>query len=413
MISIKFYLKPGKTNKNGEKPILISIGVGKEYPIRKHIGHVVPTKKWSKAKQHVKISGPQDELNYGQINRDIEALKRKINGFYTDSINNEYVLTKELVKSKLNTFNVNNFEDKLGFFDAFQKYIDVSRSSKAKRTTMGYQTVFNFLKNYCSFAKDYIDFHTVNNDFFDNLSAYAYEEREVNDNYFAKIIRVLKSFMKWAAERDYHKNEVYKNFKASEKEKEVIYLTKEELKKLYVYQFKTKRLEKARDLYCFACFTGLRYSDIIGLKKDHIKNNEIYKSITKGKKTNTIPLTTPAINILNKYSDIAVYALPKISGQNLNKYIKEACKIAEINDLTPITKYIGGKAIEISKPKYELITFHTAKKTFITNSLILGMNQKTIKSVTGNKRDDIFNKYLKIAEDYKKTEMDNAWGSFV
>ena len=37
------------------------------------------------------------------------------------------------------------------------------------------------------------------------------------------------------------------------------------------------------------------------------------------------------------------------------------------------------------------------------------MNVKTIKDITGHKKDSTFNKYLKIAEDFKKAEMDNTW----
>jgi len=40
---------------------------------------------------------------------------------------------------------------------------------------------------------------------------------------------------------------------------------------------------------------------------------------------------------------------------------------------------------------------------------MLGMNTKTIKDITGHKKDSVFNKYIKISEDFKKLEMERAW----
>ena len=162
-------------------------------------------------------------------------------------------------------------------------------------------------------------------------------------------------------------------------------------------------------MYCFSCFTGLRYSDINQLKHEHIKDNIILKKIQKTKQIETIPLNDFAIKILEKNKDLPLNALPHISGQKANKYIKEACKIAEINTPVIKTESRGGKTKELITPKYSLITMHTGRKTFVTNSLILGMNVKAIKGITGHKKDNTFNKYLKIVEDYKKTEMDNTW----
>ncbi|TSA25889.1 MAG: hypothetical protein D4R67_09105 [Bacteroidetes bacterium] len=77
--------------------------------------------------------------------------------------------------------------------------------------------------------------------------------------------------------------------------------------------------------------------------------------------------------------------------EKLNKHIKDCCEEAEIN--TPVTyiDYSGGKATEHTSPKHALITNHTARKTFITNSIMLGMNTKTIKGITGHKKDSVFN----------------------
>jgi hypothetical protein len=39
------------------------------------------------------------------------------------------------------------------------------------------------------------------------------------------------------------------------------------------------------------------------------------------------------------------------------------------------------------------------------------MNTKTIKEITGHKKDSVFNKYVKISEEFKKLEMERTWDS--
>ena len=79
-----------------------------------------------------------------------------------------------------------------------------------------------------------------------------------------------------------------------------------------------------------------------------------------------------------------------------------------MEDLLTVRLEKNGKAREHSEPKYKLITNHTARKTFITNSIMPGMNTKTIKEITGHKKDSVFNKYVKISEEFKKLEMERT-----
>ena len=101
--------------------------------------------------------------------------------------------------------------------------------------------------------------------------------------------------------------------------------------------------------------------------------------------------------------------MPTISSQKFNKYIKECCKFVGIDTPTTITRYIGTRRIDKTVPKHELITSHTARKTFVTNSLILGMKEMVVRNITGHKKEESFRKYVQIAKDFKKQEMDNTW----
>jgi len=153
----------------------------------------------------------------------------------------------------------------------------------------------------------------------------------------------------------------------------------------------------------------MRVSDLQNLKREHLRDGQIFKTIVKTYKTEVIPLNQYARTILSRYEHQEDRPLPKLSAQKINDHIKDCCEEAGIKDLVNYVDYSGGKAREHTEPKYKLITNHTARKTFITNSIMLGMNTKTIKEITGHKKDSVFNKYVKISEEFKKLEMERTW----
>ena len=168
------------------------------------------------------------------------------------------------------------------------------------------------------------------------------------------------------------------------------------------------RLAKVRDVFLFQCFTGQRYSDILSLNKKDVKNGTWHLRQQKTNNIIQIPLNKYAISILAKYSD---FKLPVISNQKMNKYLKELCVLAKINDPVRIIKFKGSKRIEETKKKYEVIGTHTARRTFITLSLRKGMKPEVIMKITGHKSYKMFQKYLKIADDHTRKEMFEAWGN--
>jgi integrase len=164
-------------------------------------------------------------------------------------------------------------------------------------------------------------------------------------------------------------------------------------------------LERVRDIFCFGCFTGLRYSDISRLRKEHIKGREINMVSEKTTEHLNIPLNNYTSSILKKYN----YALPVISIQKANDFLKDAGKLAKIEESVILTKFRGVAEIQIKKPKYEFLTTHAARRTFVTLSLEKGMRPETVMSITGHKEYRTFKKYIKITSKVKLIEMKKIW----
>ena len=409
MANIHFYLRSSQTNKKGQQSIIMRVTHNYLRPIF-FIGFMVHPKHWSQSNQKVKPSR-QDEPdnNDTTINKRIALYRKKAEAAIDNALEEGIPITEIYLKNEI--FNATEKPKKTNrtFYEVLDEYIESSKAIRANRTIVCYGTFKNFLMDFEKDTKYKVDLHSINYKFFDNLRTYAFIKRKAKDNYFAKIISNLKAFLSWCQKRGYVKDTTFKDFKATERDKDVIYLTMEELMTLYNFQFASYKRNRARDLFCFMCFTGMRVSDLQNLKREHIRDGQIFKNIVKTHKTEVIPLNQYAKAILEKYEDLENKPLPKLSAQKINDHIKECCEEAGITDLVNYVDYSGGKAREHSEPKYKLITNHTARKTFITNSIMLGMNTKTIKEITGHKKDSVFNKYVKISEEFKKLEMERTW----
>jgi integrase len=207
------------------------------------------------------------------------------------------------------------------------------------------------------------------------------------DETIAKYISALKTFMQWAMDRRYHSNSDFQHnhFAAKRKAKnEIVSLSEDELTRLYNKDLSNNlRLERVRDLFCFATYTGQRWSDIENFRKEDIKDGYWVFESYKTKKTIKVPFKgfiAPALDILKKYD----FELPKISSQKFNDYIKEAGALAEINEIITLKRQSGNQQVEIQKPKYNHISSHTARRSCITILLQKGVPMTTVMKLTGH-----------------------------
>lgn len=407
-MQVSFYLDKSNKNKEGYAPVFYSLTFNNDR-IRKRVKGVVSKEsEWNRKQQRIKPPlKSQPYNNHIEYNKVLDEFEGKVKVLFRYILLNDIVPTKDFINTKLKDgINVNLNKE---FWSSFNEFIETSKTTKVERTIKSYTTTKNFLENFEKETGYELYFETITREFFEKLQDYTFLEKKNKNSYLAFLIKILKTFMTWAYEREYHDNLQYKKFRAKEDETEVIYLTMDELLALYNHKFETKKHEHVRDTYCFACFTGLRFSDIKQLRPSNIFEDYIKLNIQKTKvKDHIVPLNNYSKAILRKYKDTIYEPLPVISGQKFNKYIKECCKKVKINKQVTITRYIGQKRIDKTYDKHELITSHTGRKTFATNSLIMGMNEMIVRNITGLKGSS-FNRYVKIANDFKQQEMDNTW----
>ena len=407
-MKIVFELRKEKIAQNGLIPIqLVLRHDGKR--IRKNTGFSVLESHWNghRVKPNLK---KEPNNNYEITNNELQLIEEKVNKLFLFLKGNDIPFSVE----KFNEIFEKKEEpsdNKFDFFSCFEEYIEKGKLTKTPNTIKGQNTIKNYLEFFCKENGFSLSFDNIDDAFFEQLRDYSYETKKMKQNYFAKVIKVLKSFLNWATEKGYNTNREFEKFKAPEHDIDIVFLTFEELMILYEKEFETERLSHVRDFYCMGCFTGLRFSDLEKLHLANISEDHILLSIQKTKTQNhAIKLNKYAKAILGKYKGTIYEPLPIISSQKFNEYIKECCELAEITQSFTIHWFVGNKKKSLTQPKCKFITSHTARKTFITNSLLLGMEPKAIKKIANIKKDAVLDKYMKVTEAFTDEQMDKAWG---
>ncbi len=408
-MQVSFTLRKDKITKSGLMPVRMLITSNGER-IRKSVVNVKTLEKYWK-NQRIKPNLKSEDYNFHvEYNKQLDDLENKVKLIFRYALLNDIEADKNYILQQLENKNFGKNSIAPKFIESFDEFIETNRSSKAEGTIKKYVSTINFIKDFQQYSNYNLSFNNIDLNFYEKFRDYAFNERNTLNNYFGRLIAGIKTFMNWAYERNYHENLEFKKFKTIHNTIEVIYLTMDELMALYNYKFDSNRLEHVRDFYCMGAFTGLRFSDLSQLKPSNIYPDEIRLSIQKTKSIGHVtPLNNFSKAILKKYAGTIYEPIPSISGQKFNKYIKECCKKVGIDTPVNTTRYIGQRRVDKVQPKHELITSHTAKKTFITNSLILGMKEMVVRNITGNIDEKSFKRYVEIAEDFKKQEMDNTW----
>ena len=223
----------------------------------------------------------------------------------------------------------------------------------------------------------------------------------------------LKSFLKWGRRKKIYKGTADRDYCPKVKgagglTRQIVYLTRDELRRFEEYEFKGKQFQTAKDVFLFCCYTGLRTSDVLRLRRADCHADHITVTTQKTNHTLTIPLNDKAKALLKKYAGCSANrrqktlgilspALPATDRKAMNRSIHEMMRMAGIDEPLRHTYYIGQERHDEEVPKYELITTHTARHTFIVTAISLGIPPMVIMEWTGHKDYNAMRPYIAIA----------------
>ncbi len=238
-------------------------------------------------------------------------------------------------------------------------------------------------------------------------------DKELCNTTIHKLISYLRNFLRWASDEGYYKGNQHDKFKpklkgADGSHKTVVYLSWDELMTLYNFEVPPGKqyLERVRDVLCFCSFTGLRYSDAFNLSKTDIQKERISVITQKTVAPLYIELNDFSTQLLKKYEALPIEkALPVISNQKMNEYLKELGELAGITAPTKIVHFRNNHRSEEIHPKYAVLTTHCGRRTFIVLALTLGIPIAVIMKWTGHKGYASMKPYIEIVDSLKEEEM--------
>ena len=320
--------------------------------------------------------------------------------------------TKEEFQSVFNS-NVGR-EKKVVLEKSFFQYYDdfIAEEGTFNQWTAGTKKKLHVIKKHLFNFDPKLTFEKFTEEKLVEYLSYLQGELKFKNATVTKNISFVKWFLRWSYKKGYNTNTFFENFKPKLKntQKKIIFLTPTEFKHFREYQIpqQKKYLERVRDVFLFQCFTGLRYSDVENLKKNDIKDDFIEVTTLKTSDSLKIELNQYSRAILDKYKDYKDCkgrALPVITNQRMNEYLKELAELAGINELIRETYYIGNERFDEVTPKYALIGTHAGRRTFICNALSLGIPPQVVMKWTGHSDYKAMKPYIDIADETKANAM--------
>ena len=391
MLKIKMIAHKGKPNKSGRVPILMQLTIGQQTCHISTKQNILP-EKWGDGKPigHTRedqaITAVLEEIRTKAYNKFLQLQGQNIN--VTPERLKQALLGKDQVQPR-------------GYVEIFDQWlVEYSKMvgiTTSKRTLDKYILVRNRLQDYIASqlgVKD-ISLEEVTPKFLSNFDNYLRVEYNMANNHAMKIRQKLRTIYKVAIDNGWVSKNPFSTIKIHFDPVERDVLTKSELTALIQTDMIFDRLEKMRDVFVFACFTGLAHCDVAGLTKENIITDEAGQVWLKTHRQKTsevvdIPLLEIPQLIIKKYQgmkELNGKLLPTLTNSCSNLYLKEVAVRCGIN---------------------KTLTFHMARHTFATTvTLSNGVPIESVAKMLGHRNIRTTQIYAKVIKDKLAEDMNN------
>ncbi|WP_316827848.1 site-specific integrase [Pedobacter miscanthi] len=270
-------------------------------------------------------------------------------------------------------------------------------SATSPNTLKTYLTTLRLLKIFAK-AKGSFDFKDINLEWYQSFTEWCNSTKNYNPSTIGKHIKVIKTWLRKAEDDGLHTSTFYKHqdFRKPSYLSETIYLNRDELALIQKLDLSNHvELDRIRDLFLVGAWTGLRFSDFNRLSADNISDGFIRMKTSKTSSQAVIPINAVVSDILAKYDN----NIPNgYANQYMNRQLKVICKMAKIQSSEIKVDFVNGKKRVNKVQKWQLVSTHTARRSFATNLYGLVPNN-TIMAITTHKTEAAFLRYLRKSND--------------
>ena len=384
-LSILFFVKRTKTNVDGLLPIFIRVtldGARIEFSTKRF----TTSERWSVEGNRMKGTGAEAKAT----NSYLDTLKAKIYDYQQQFIRENELVNVENMRNKI--FGVEKRSHMLiAIFEQHNAEVKALIGKEFAAAT--YDRYLTSLKHTTNFIKwkfnvSDIDIHKIDHEFITSYEFYLKSVCNCCQNTAVKYIKNFGKVIRICLANGWIEKNPFFNYKAKIKEVERVFLSQDEIEKMFNKELGNERLNLVKDIFLFSCFTGLAYADVKKLTSNNIGfgvdgERWIFINRTKTDTRSNIPLLPISTALIEKYRNHPQAVnqnrlLPILSNQKMNSYLKE------IADLCGIQKEL---------------TFHIARHTFATTvTLTNGVPIESVSKMLGHKNLHTTQHYAKILD---------------
>lgn len=389
---LSFQVKSSKKNEFGKAPIYARITINEvrtEFSTKRFI----EPEKWVNKAGYAK--GNTEDIK--TLNAHIAAVRTQLFQHHDKLLQAGKSVTAEAVKNSY--FGIT--EKSKTIIEVFQYHNEQMKSLIGKEYSFGtherYATALSHTKEFIEYKYNVSDYpiKLVNHEFITEYEYFLKAVRKCSHNTAIKYLTNFKKIMRICLGNGWIDKDPFINYRFHLKEVEREILLEHEIQAIADKEFATSRLDQVRDVFLFCCFTGLAYSDVKKLTRDHViigidGERWIKVNRTKTDTRSSIPILPMAQAILDKYANHPKCSadktlLPVNSNQKMNDYLKEIAAVCEIE---------------------KNITFHIARHSFATTVTL--QNDVPIESVSkmlGHKSIRTTQHYAKVLDKKVSSDM--------
>ena len=253
------------------------------------------------------------------------------------------------------------------FAEKLSEFVQIQRLNHVKESTLGnYKLIAKAVSNY----KPRLQMKEMDLQFFQDFQAHLVA-RGVTNNSIRGMISRIKGIYKYFADDLNLPTGFFTKFKQVKgtKDENVLFLSPEELAELEALPLTARVHLEVRQQFLFAVETGLRRSDY-NITAANVVGREIRVTTQKTGKQVSIPATTKALQLFNE----AGQTFRLIPESQFNQTLRLICKKLDSMQTDSIKTFqVGSTVTQKSYKKWQRMTSHVARKTFVENAVAKGI----------------------------------------
>lgn len=393
--AILFFIRDSRVRKDGTTSIEVVLTVNGER-CAFSTGKKVKSCNWDKNKQQVKSKDEEAQ----SLNNYLKAIKAKLYQKEAELLERGFIITADLLRDAY--FDKVESIKERSLFEVFEEHNQEQEkligNGVSKATYWVSVYTIRLLREFVQqkYKREDLYLRELNLNFIQSFHSFLRIDKDMAQNSSTKHLKLLKKIINLSVANSYMAFNPFSTYKVEREPVDIDFLDEEELRKIINFDTPLPRLERAKDMFLFGCFTGLSYIDIKTLTPEHFEKDSVGRIWIKKRRVKTgvlsrIPLLPIAKLILDKYKG-GEKLLPIQDPADINKYLKDIAILCGIN---------------------KRICFHTSRHTFAsTVTLANNISLEVVSKMLGHTNTRMTAHYAKLIDKCIGEQMDKLMDTF-